>query len=350
MAGFREGRIMSTVHDRRNKPAADAGTRPERKRRPGKASFDYGYRDVRKKLPDGRYRWVRLPLTLDDVLHPREGDVHLPSDPHTDDCTYLRTVLKARCAADPSVVVFSDCGIYWDVPGLRHHSPDLAVIFGVKKRKDWKTFRVKTEKVRPSLIVEVTSDNTRVTDIKDKVKEYALAKVSHYVIVDAQEEGERRRVTLLAYRLKGKAYQAVTADKQGRVSLDPVNLLLGVRKDPETGGDRVVLIDPVTNEEIGDYTEVSRSRAAESRRADDEARRADDEARRADDEARRATPKPSPGRPEARARRWRMSCVGSAAEKPVEQQICAIDRLLGNHSQPACSVQPPGPSAQGSSH
>jgi hypothetical protein len=107
-------------------------------------------------------------LTLDYVLHPREGDVHLPSDPDTDDCTCLRSVLNARYADDPSVAVFSDCFICWDVPLLRHHSPDLSVIFGVKQRKAWKTFHVKTEKVRPSLLIEVTSSKTRIVDIKTK--------------------------------------------------------------------------------------------------------------------------------------------------------------------------------------
>ena len=118
-----------------------------------KASFRYGYRDVREKLPDGRSRWKRVPLTLEDVLHPRFGDVHMLGDPHSEDCTYLRTVLKARYADDPSVVVLTDCGILWDIPRLKHHSPDLSVIFGVKKRKDWKTFHVREEGVRPSLII-----------------------------------------------------------------------------------------------------------------------------------------------------------------------------------------------------
>ncbi len=257
------GTIMSTIPDSRTTTKARSSrTRPPRYDR---ASFDYGYRYVRKKRRDGGYHWVQSPLTLDDVLHPREGDVHLLGDPHTDDRTYLRVVVKARCANDPSVVVLTDCGIYWDVPGLRHHSPDLAVIFGVKKRKDWKTFRVRMEKVRPSLIIEVTSPKTRVVDIKDKVKEYALARVLYYVIADVQEEGERRRITLIAYRLKGKAYQTVSADKLGRVSLGPVNLLLGVRVDAQSGGDRVVLIDPATNQEIGDYTAVDQARAAEAR-------------------------------------------------------------------------------------
>jgi Uma2 family endonuclease len=212
---------------------------------------------------------------LEDVLHPRFGDVHVLSDPHDDDCHYLKYVLKARYADDRSVVVFSDCGIFWDVPRLRHHSPDLSVIFGVKRRKDWKTFHVKTEKTRPSLIIEVTSPSTRVNDVKTKVKQYARARVPHYVIADAQETAGKRRLTLIAYRLEGKEYHRVALDDQGCADLEPVGLKLGVKAHPETGGDRLVLIDPATGEEIGDYTEVSRGRAdAEAKGRVTEAREA----------------------------------------------------------------------------
>jgi colicin import membrane protein len=235
---------MSTVPDRRNK----------------KASFEYGYREVVSKLPDGRYRSVRIPLTLEDVLHPQFGDVHMLGDPHDEDYHYLKVVLKARHAGNPSFVVFSDCGIYWDIPGLRHHSPDLSVIFGVKKRKDWETFHVKVEKVRPRLIIEITSPKTRVNDVKTKVEQYARAKVKHYVIADMRKEDGIRRLTLIAYRLKGKVYERVELDKHGRAWLEPVGLWLGVKQNPETGGDRVVLIDPATNEEIGDYTAINQAR------------------------------------------------------------------------------------------
>jgi Uma2 family endonuclease len=209
---------------------------------------------------------VRVPLTLEDVLHPRFGDVHVLGDPHDDDCNYLKDVLKDRHAADRSVVVLSDCGIFWDIPRLRHHCPDLAVIFGVKQRKDWKSFHVKTEKVRPALIIEVTSPSTRVNDIKTKVKQYARAGVLHYVIADARESGGKRRLTLIVYRLEGKVYRRMPLDEQGRADPEPVGLKLGVKADPETGGDRLILIDPATGEEIGDYTAVSRARAeAEAR-------------------------------------------------------------------------------------
>ena len=141
-----------------------------------KPSFRYGYREVRVKLPNGRVKFKRVPLTLRDVLHPRFGDVHVLSDPHADDCNYLRSVLKDRCAADRSVVVLSDCGIFWDVPRLRHHSPDMAVIFGVKQQKDWKTFDVK-ERESPSAARSSKSPRQPrgSTMSKTKVKQYATS-------------------------------------------------------------------------------------------------------------------------------------------------------------------------------
>jgi colicin import membrane protein len=245
---------MSTV-PRRSSPA---DTKP---------SFRYGYREVCVKLPNGRSRFKRVPLTLKDVLHPRFGDVHVLSDAHDDDCNYLKDVFKYLYAADLSVVVFSDCGIFWDKPELKHHSPDLAVIFGVRERKDWITFDVATEGVRPALIIEVTSPSTRVNDVKTKVKQYALAAVPHYIIANAVERNGRRRLKLIAYRLEGKAYAAVDLDKRGRAWLEPVNLWLGVKQNPTTGGDRLALFDPATNGEIPDYTALGRARAAAEERA-----------------------------------------------------------------------------------
>jgi Uma2 family endonuclease len=249
---------------------------------------------------------------LDDVLHPRQGDVHLLSDPHTEDCYYLRGTLKVRYAHDRSAVVLSDCGIYWDVPRLRHHSPDLAVIFGVKRRKDWSTFHVKVERVRPVLIIEVTSPDTRVNDVKTKVEEYARAKVPHYVIVDAQEKkGEKRRLSFKCYRLVGKAYEAVPLDERGRAWLEPLGLWLGVRVDAETGGDRVALIDPATNETLGDHVAEAQARAA----AEAQARAAEAQARAAEAQARAAIEK---AEAESRAR--------AAAEARIRELEATVRR------------------------
>jgi colicin import membrane protein len=252
---------MSTIPNRKIPKDADlSDPQPISKRKRPKASFRYGYREVRKKLPNGEVAWKRIPLTLDDVLHPRFGDVHVLGDPHGDDCNYLKIVLKARYADDPSVVIFSDTGIFWDVPELRHHSPDLSVIFGVKERKDWNTFQVAEEQTRPSLIIEVTSPNTRVNDVKTKVEQYAQAQVPHYVIADARQHHDKRTLSFIAYELKGTAYEQVPLDERGRAWLAPVSLWLGTRLDPQTGSDRVALIDPTTDSELGDYIAINRER------------------------------------------------------------------------------------------
>ena len=229
------------------------------------ASLKYGWRDLPKKLADGRIKVERVPLTLDDVVHPQFGDVHVLSDAHDDDCSYMKDVFKDRYRDDASVVVFSDCGIFWDKPGLRHHSPDLALIFGVKRRKGWKTFHVKTEKVRRALIIEVTSPRTRVNDVETKLREYAWAAVPYYVIADAAEE-KHRRLTLLSYQLEGEVYRELGLDERARAWLEPVGLWLGVKTDPETRDDRLALFDPETGEEIRDYTAISRRGAGGSSR------------------------------------------------------------------------------------
>jgi colicin import membrane protein len=196
---------------------------------------------------------------LKDVLHPRFGDVHVLSSAHNDDCNYLKSALTSRLVVDPSAVVFYDCGIFWDIPRLRHHSPDISVIFGVQEHKDWKTFDVKIEKVRPTLIIEVTSPKTRVNDTKTKVKQYARARVPCYVIADVVEKNNQRRLRLIAYRLDGEKYVKVPLDEHGRAWLEPLKLWLGVRVHPQTGGARLVLVDPATNQEIPDYNSLEDS-------------------------------------------------------------------------------------------
>ena len=62
------------------------------------ASLKYGWRDVPKKLADGRIKVERVPLTLDDVVHPQFGDVHVLSDAHDDDCSYMKTFSRTAIA------------------------------------------------------------------------------------------------------------------------------------------------------------------------------------------------------------------------------------------------------------
>ncbi len=327
---------MSSVGNRHATPAApDRHTKSKTRARAEseKASFDYGWRYVQKKRANGRVDWVMVPLTLEDVLHPQLEDHMSLTRSHILDCKYLHNVLEARVADDPHAVVLADVLVDWDIPKLKNHSPDVAVIFGVKKQKEWKTFRVATEGVRPSLIIEETSPKTRSTDLETKVKEYARAKVPQYVIVDAVEgEGQRRELKLLPHRLVGRHYRLEPLDPQGRVWLDCVGLWLAVTINEQTGGDRLALIDPRTGQEIGDYTAISRRLEA----AEAAAQAAEAAAQEAPAQA-GAQKQAQAAQKQAAAERERAEAEAKArahAEELLRQAEAELQRLRGEGKKP----------------
>ncbi len=335
---------MSSVGNRHATPAApDRHTKSKTRARAesGKASFDYGWRYVQKKRANGRVDWVMVPLTLEDVLHPQLEDHMALTRSHILDCKYLHNVLEARLADDPHAVVLADVLVDWDIPRLKNHSPDVAVIFGVKRQKEWKTFRVATEGVRPSLIIEETSPKTRSTDVVTKVKHYAQARVPQYVIVDAIErKGQRRELKLLSYRLEGREYRLEPLDPQGRVWLDCVGLWLAVTINEQMGGDRLALIDPRTGQEIGDYTVISqRLEAAEAaaQAAQKQAQAAQKQAQAAQKQAQAAQKQAQAAQKQVADERVRAEAEAKArahAEELLRQAEAELRRLRGEGKKP----------------
>lgn len=182
---------MTTTREQTPNPAAaEAPADPYR----------YGWRYIRHTSPERYGEFERIPLTRYDVLHPQEDDFIVQNSEHNQICAYLQAVFQARVAADPSAVVLQDVRLAWDVPELKPHGSDIAVIFGVRAKRKWGTFDVAEEGVRPALIVEVTSETTRSFNLDEKIDEYYLAGVPLYVIVDihALKRGTIRR--LLGYR------------------------------------------------------------------------------------------------------------------------------------------------------
>jgi colicin import membrane protein len=127
-------------------------------------SFPHGWRYVKRVAPNGVETIDQIPLTLDDVLHPREGDQVTESEVHERRRRYLAYVLAAHLADDAGAVVLSDVLIAWDVPGIRPMALDIAVVFGVRARKPWGTFDVAEEGVLPRLVIELTSPKTALLD------------------------------------------------------------------------------------------------------------------------------------------------------------------------------------------
>jgi Uma2 family endonuclease len=257
--------------------------------------FRYGWRYVQRERDDGTLEIEQVPLTLEDVLHPREGDQVTHSAAHQRRLHYLRGVFEAQLADDPTAVVLDDVRVAWDVPGLKAHGPDIAVIFGVREReKNWSTFDVAAEGVRPALIVELTSPETAALDRSPKLEEYELAGVPLYVIIDGVARRREPTLRLFGFAQSPTGYRSLATDERGRLWLAPVRLWLGVEED------ELVCYDEA-DRPLGDYRALAAALAAETRgRA--EAERQVEDARRARVEAERRAEAEQQGRLAAEAR------------------------------------------------
>jgi colicin import membrane protein len=287
-----------TTATTRPSPTTDADADP----------FRYGWRLVPRPTPDNPYHLEQIPLTLDDVLHPEVGDFIVHSDRHETDRMYLTAVLRARLEPSRRAIVLSDVRIAWDLPDLRAHGPDVMVIPGVRKRRNWSTFEVAVERARPALIIEIVSPDARENDVVIKVEQYARAGVAQYVIVDDTGRGGVRRLRLLDYRLEGTAYRLQEPDAEGRVHLAIADVWLGIRRD------HVVCYD-AAGREIGDYVTVVRQAAKAEARAKQAATRAKEAAARARQEA--------AARAEAEERARQEAAARAEAEERARQEAAA---------------------------
>jgi Uma2 family endonuclease len=226
-----------------------ASTPPPSPEPPNGKPFRYGWRYVTRKRPDGSEEHVEVPLTLEDVLHPQEGDVIPENTQQERDHRYLHDVLERHYANDPHVLTLSDCLVAWGVRGLRSHSPDITVIEGVPtKEGQWGTYRIARDGGRPLLVIEIVSPDTRSNDVDIKPRHYYRAGIPLYVIVDQErEEGPR---SLIGYERRANGYVELPPGADGRLTLAPVGIRLGLRDG------RVVCWDAESDEELGDYVGV----------------------------------------------------------------------------------------------
>ena len=295
---------------------------------PADDPFRYGWRYVSRPTPNDPDHLEPVPLTLEDVLHPEEGDFIVHSDRHETDRMYLTAVLRARLEAHGRAIVLSDVRVAWDVPDLRPHGPDVMVIPGLRERRDWSTFDVAEEGVRPALMIEITSPETRENDVVWKVAHYARAGVAQYVIVDNIGRRGERQLQLLDYRLVGDTYRLQPSDERGWVYLELADLWVGVE------GDHVVCYaDDGTA--FGDYATVvqqaaeaeARARAAEEQAQREAAARAEAEARAraAEEQARRE----AAARTEAEEQAQREAAARAALEARLRELEAELRRLRG---------------------
>jgi Uma2 family endonuclease len=209
--------------------------------------FRYGRRYVNRTLPDGRVVCDIVPLTLEDVLHPQEGDEISERPRQKKDSVYLDPILRSRVAERvKGGHLTDDCLVEWR-PGLPRHAPDFAAFKGLKTQPsdDVGVFRAAEHGAKCLFALEIVSPLTRTNDVDAKIREYHQAHVPLYIIIDQEVEGGPRR--LEAHRWKSDGYQPVKLDAQGRVAINDLGLLLGMRDD------RAVCFDADSGEEMAGY-------------------------------------------------------------------------------------------------
>jgi colicin import membrane protein len=233
--------------------------------------FRYGWRYVRREEADGTEAWERVPLTLEDVLHPQEEDFVAQNVSHQLRQRYLQEVISAQLAHDPTAIVVADLLIAWDVSGLKGHAPDIAVILGVRERKSWSTFYVSQEGVRPVLIIELTSPSTALLDRAIKVDEYEVAGVETYVLIDTAHTRSHPALRLIGYTLTPEGYQPLIPDEHGRLWLEVASIWLGIEEN------EVVCYDEA-GQPLGDYVTLANALREAEHRADEAEQRASVEA------------------------------------------------------------------------
>ena len=240
---------MSTIHQA--PPVPPVGPEPG----PGDDPFRYGWRYVKTIKPDGTVDYDQVPLTLEDLLFPEEGDFTVQLESHRRDWVFLSLVFDVQLAGDPSAVVLADCRVDFNLPGVRPLGPDVVVIQGLKRHCDWATLDLAAEGAYAALAVEVASTDTRPNDYGIKKDFYFRAGVQFYVIVDSNEVKRRRKITLRGYRWEPGGYQSMVADERGWLWLPPVRVWLGTAETYY--GEKVACFD-ATGQEIGEYEDLVR--------------------------------------------------------------------------------------------
>jgi Uma2 family endonuclease len=253
-------------------------TATERKRRRVRRGseeevFRYGWHYVKKRGSNGKEEFERVPLTLEEMLHPPyEEDFRVVSEEHVKDCRYLQDVLTTGF---PKLAVLSDHRIAWDDEEKLTHGPDCIVIEGPRKRlRPGATYYVSAEKAKALLIIEIVSPDYAHLDTDKKVKEYHQVGVPIYIIADTKyRDGKRVWCKLIAYQWTPSEYVRMP-DSQGRYWIDSLRLYVGLE------GVQVALYDK-DGKKFPGYSELAEGK----RSAETKARAAETKARAAETKA-----------------------------------------------------------------
>ena len=223
------------------------------------------------ELDDGTVEERALPLTMERLLHPREGDKVTQTDFHLSLLFSVLGRLRRWLEPIPGMGVFADLLFDWQRRGLKPSGPDIAVVRGLPAPREeiseqiGGTFDTAVWGVRPELVIEVVSPEhgrLRQKDLEKNVDVYARAGVEEYLIFNPVRIGAQVPLELLGYHLTGgRRYTRIPPLPQGRVLSRTTGLFFW--SDPDAR--RIEIFDQATGARLlTDDEEKARADAAEA--------------------------------------------------------------------------------------
>jgi Uma2 family endonuclease len=216
------------------------------------------------RQPNGSREFQEFPLTPEYFLDPKWGDQTVQGLMHGEAARLLANVLDQRFPDREDVLVLTDVKLLWGHREWRRPVPDVALVQGIRDRKRAlrrRSFNVAREGVRPSLIIEVVSDNPelRRTDHVDKKELYEREKIPEYLLLDLPRSDTDDRFQWTGYRLDAAGrYQPIEPDEAGRLFSEVTGLWFGLSPDSQ----QIWVTDAVTGERLLTPKEEEKARKA----------------------------------------------------------------------------------------
>lgn len=204
----------------------------------------------------------------EEYLPASDGRPMAETDVHRRLMLDLLHALEEHFREQPLVYVSGNIFLYYlDERGVRQSiSPDVLVVFGVPK-KQRRIYKLDAEGKAPDVVIELTSDETKVNDLGDKRYIYATLGVREYFIFDPLQE--TMRPPLRGFRLENGDYVPLMGS---RLNSEVLGLELRVEQDTLRLYDRKTgkrLLTPQEAEAARREAEAKAEREARERQAAD---------------------------------------------------------------------------------
>lgn len=229
-------------------------------------------------------------MSLPELKHP---EVHYPesdgkpmaeTDLHRDLMVNLIEAAKHHFREVQDVYVSGNIFLYYQEGDSRKNvSPDVLVVRGIPKGRR-RVFKLWVEGRPPDLVIELTSENTRLEDLGNKRAIYEEIGVKEYFVFDPETKSAERRFR--GFRLKDRRFEALQATISGAGEEVFSSEALGFEIHASEGSIRWV--DPRRGEPLLVPSEALERVERERRRAEAEKQRADEADRRRAEERQRA--------------------------------------------------------------